>query len=43
LKEIVWIASTRRDMRTLPKGVRRTFGVALWAVQMGDTADCEIA
>src|ERR1700692_1661382 len=24
-------------MRTLPKGVRRTFGVALWAVQSGET------
>ena len=37
MKELVWIASTRHDMRALPKGVRRTFGVALWAMQMGET------
>ena len=37
VKELVWIASARRDMRALPKRVRRTFGVALWAVQSGET------
>jgi phage-related protein len=37
VKELVWIASTRHDLRALPKGVRRTLGVALWAVQMGET------
>ena len=37
MKELVWIASSRRDMRALPKGVCRTFGVALWAVQTGET------
>ena len=37
MKELVWIASSRRDLRALPKGVRRTFGVALWAVQVGET------
>src|SRR3979409_184650 len=36
-KSLVWIASSRRDMRTLPKDVRRTFGVALFAVQTGET------
>ena len=36
-KPLVWIASSRRDLRALPKGVRRTFGVALWAVQTGET------
>jgi phage-related protein len=36
-KGLVWIASSRRDMRTLPKEVRRTFGVALFAVQGGET------
>jgi phage-related protein len=35
-KELVWIASSRRDMRGLPKDVRRTFGVALFAVQTGE-------
>ena len=24
-------------MQTMPKGVRRTFGIALWAVQIGET------
>ena len=37
MKELVWIASSRRDLRKLPKGVRRTFGVALWAAQTGET------
>ena len=36
-KELVWMASSRRDMRALPKDVRRTFGVALFAVQTGET------
>src|SRR5437879_10944873 len=36
-KTLVWIASSRRDMRALPKEVRRTFGVALFAVQGGET------
>jgi phage-related protein len=36
-KELVWIASSRRDMRTLPKRVRRTFGLALFAAQIGET------
>jgi phage-related protein len=37
MKELVWIGSTRRDMRALPKGVRRDFGVALFAAQTGTT------
>jgi phage-related protein len=37
VKELIWIGSARRDMRALPKGVRRAFGVALWAVQTGET------
>jgi phage-related protein len=36
-KALSWIASSRRDMRALPKEVRRTFGVALFAVQLGET------
>jgi len=36
-KPLTWIASSRRDMRALPKGVRRSFGVALFAVQIGET------
>jgi phage-related protein len=37
VKELVWIASSRRDLRGLQKGVRRSFGAALWAVQTGTT------
>jgi phage-related protein len=33
----VWIASGRRDMRAMPKEIRRSFGVALYAVQTGVT------
>ena len=37
MKEVVWIASSRHDMRALPREVQRTFGVALWAAQIGET------
>jgi phage-related protein len=37
LKLLAWIASSRRDMRAMPKDVRRSFGVALYAVQAGET------
>src|SRR6266850_6227005 len=36
VREVVWIASSRRDMRALPREVQRTFGVALWAAQIGE-------
>lgn len=36
-KRLVWIASSRRDMQAMPKGVRRAFGVALFAAQVGVT------
>jgi phage-related protein/predicted XRE-type DNA-binding protein len=36
-KELVWIASSRRNMRALPKKVRRIFGLALFAVRIGET------
>jgi phage-related protein len=31
------LSSSRRDMRALPKDLRRSFGVALFAVQTGET------
>jgi phage-related protein len=37
VRGLVWIASTRHDMRALSREVRRAFGVALWAVQTGET------
>lgn len=34
---VVWIGSSRRDMQAMPRDVRRSFGVALYAVQIGVT------
>jgi len=34
---VVWIGSSRRDMQAMPREVRRSFGVALYAVQIGLT------
>jgi phage-related protein len=34
---VVWIGSSRRDMQAMPREVRRGFGVALYAVQIGVT------
>jgi phage-related protein len=41
-KELVWVGSSRKELRTFPPAVRRpsvrrTFGVALFAVQLGET------
>ena len=36
-KRLSWIASSRRDLRALPKEVRRSFGVTLYAAQIGET------
>ena len=35
--ELVWVGPTRKDMRALPQPVRRAFGLALYAVQLGET------
>jgi phage-related protein len=36
-KQLVWIGSSRKDLRECPRAVRRTFGVALFAAQLGET------
>ena len=36
-KPLVWIASSRKDMQSLPQAVRRAFGLSLFAVQLGET------
>ena len=36
-KSIVWIGSSRRDLKTFPKQVRSDIGQALYTAQMGDT------
>ena len=37
VKPLLWIASSRKDLRALPIGVRRRFGLSLFAVQEGET------
>ena len=34
-KPVFWIASSRKDLRRFPKGVRQTFGQALFDAQTG--------
>jgi phage-related protein len=36
-RPLVWVASSRKDLREFPPAVRRAFGVALFAVQCGET------
>jgi len=36
-KELDWIGSNRKDMQALPATVRRIFGYALYAAQLGET------
>jgi phage-related protein len=36
-KPIIWIGSSREDLRSFPQKVRRDIGRALYAAQMGDT------
>jgi len=36
-KQLVWVGSSRRDLREFPPAVRRTLGVALFAAQLGET------
>lgn len=37
LTELVWVGSSRKDLRAFPPTIRRNFGVSLFAAQMGDT------
>jgi phage-related protein len=36
-KPVIWMGSSRRDLRSLPQLVRRDFGQALYAAQQGTT------
>jgi phage-related protein len=36
-KQLVWVGASRRDLREFPPAVRRTFGLALFAAQLGET------
>lgn len=35
-KELVWVGSSRKDLREFPPVVKRVFGVALFAAQLGE-------
>jgi phage-related protein len=37
MKPVVWIGSSRRDLREMPQQVRRNIGQALYAAQQGVT------
>jgi phage-related protein len=37
VRSVVWIASSRRDLRAMPQQVRRDIGQALYAAQQGMT------
>src|ERR1022692_2676299 len=36
-RPIVWVGSSRRDLRAFPRAVRRDIGQALYAAQQGET------
>jgi phage-related protein len=35
-KELVWVGSSRKDMKSLPQSVQQVFGYALYAAQIGE-------
>jgi phage-related protein len=37
LRPVVWLGSSRRDLRTMPEQVRRDIGQALYTAQQGET------
>jgi phage-related protein len=36
-RPIIWVGSSRRDLRTFPREVRRDIGQSLYAAQQGET------
>jgi phage-related protein len=37
LKPVIWMGSSRRDLRSFPEAVRRDIGQALYTAQQGET------
>ena len=37
LRPVIWVGSSRRDLRGMPQQVRRNIGQALYAAQQGET------
>lgn len=35
LREVVWVGSSKKDISKLPRSVKRVFGTAIFAAQMG--------
>jgi len=36
-RSIIWVGSSRRDLRSFPREVRRDIGQSLYAAQQGET------
>jgi phage-related protein len=36
-KQLIWVGSSRKALREFPPPVRRVFGIALFAAQLGQT------
>jgi phage-related protein len=36
-RPVIWVGSSRRDLRAFPREVRRDIGMALYTAQQGDT------
>jgi phage-related protein len=37
IKGVVWVGSSLKELKSLPKFVQRSFGISLFAVQSGET------
>lgn len=37
MKSVIWIGSSRRDLKTFPKAAQSDMGFALYAAQRGET------
>ena len=37
VKEVLWVGSSRKDLRAFPQQVRKDMGNALYAAQRGET------
>jgi phage-related protein len=35
-KELLWVGSSRKDLKAFPSAVRRAFGLSLFAAQLGE-------
>ena len=40
LKEVVWMGSSKEDLKEFPEDVQDAVGYALYVIQLGDTPNC---